>query len=187
MKKLFYKLTFKYNTSYLRDFILFMVYKFRGLECHSYIPVRKIIFIWPHKTYIGYNCTIEHNVFFKFDGFFQDGKSIIIKDEVFIGSGTEFNIKSLVEIGNHSLIASGCRFIDHDHGYDMGVIIKHQECKSSPIIIGNNVWIGANSIILKGVNIGSGAIIAAGAVVNKSIPENEIWGGVPAKKIKSRN
>lgn len=56
----------------------------------------------------------------------------------------------------------------------------------SPPIIGNDVWIGSNSVILQGVKIGDGAIIAAGAVVTKDVPSYTIWGGVPAKFIKDR-
>ena len=54
------------------------------------------------------------------------------------------------------------------------------------IIINEDVWIGANAIILKGVEINKGAIIAAGSVVTNSIPSYEIWGGVPARKISER-
>lgn len=54
-------------------------------------------------------------------------------------------------------------------------------------IIQDGVWVGANVVILRGVHIGSGAIIAAGAVVTKNVPPNEIWGGVPARFLKSRN
>lgn len=56
--------------------------------------------------------------------------------------------------------------------------------ESTPVHIGKNVWIGANAVILRGVSIGDGAIVAAGAVVNHDIPAHEIWGGIPAKKIK---
>ena len=54
------------------------------------------------------------------------------------------------------------------------------------ITINDHVWIGAGAIILQGVEIGEHSIIAAGAVVTKSVPAREIWGGVPAKKIKDR-
>lgn len=57
---------------------------------------------------------------------------------------------------------------------------------SKPVVIGDDVWIGARSIILKGVHIGKGAVIAAGAVVTKDVPEYAIVGGVPAKVIKYR-
>lgn len=53
------------------------------------------------------------------------------------------------------------------------------------MIIDDNVWIRANSTILQGVTIGNGAVIAAGAVVTKDVPAHEIWGGAPARKIKS--
>lgn len=55
---------------------------------------------------------------------------------------------------------------------------------TKPIKIGNHVWIGINATILKGVTIGDGAIIAAGAVVNKDVEENSLVGGVPAKILK---
>lgn len=55
-----------------------------------------------------------------------------------------------------------------------------------PVIIEEDVWCGANVTILKGVTIGRGSVIAAGAVVTKNVGEYEIWGGVPAKKIKNR-
>lgn len=57
---------------------------------------------------------------------------------------------------------------------------------NEPIVIGNDVWIGANSIILPGVNIGDGAVIAAGAVVTRDVEPYAIVGGVPAKSIKKR-
>ena len=55
----------------------------------------------------------------------------------------------------------------------------------APIHIGKNVWIGSNATVLPGVSIGDGAIVAAGAVVTKDVPENTIVGGVPAKVIRT--
>jgi len=55
-----------------------------------------------------------------------------------------------------------------------------------PVVIEEDVWCGANVTILKGVHIGKGSVIAAGAVVIRDVGEYEIWGGVPAKKIKNR-
>ena len=59
---------------------------------------------------------MEDDIFFKFDGIWQPGPSIIVGDGVFIGRGCEFNIRQRIDIGNDSLIASGCKFIDRDHG-----------------------------------------------------------------------
>jgi len=58
---------------------------------------------------------------------------------------------------------------------------------TAPIIIRDYVFIGGSSIILKGVTIGKNSIVAAGSMVTKSIPDNEIWGGNPAKYLKSNN
>lgn len=60
------------------------------------------------------------------------------------------------------------------------------DSEPKPIVIGDDVWIGARSIILKGVHIGKGAVIAAGAVVSRDVPEYAIVGGVPARVIKYR-
>lgn len=64
---------------------------------------------------------------------------------------------------------------------------KVNDIRTCPVFIGDNVFIGAHSIILKGIEIGNNSIIAAGSVVTKSIPANEIWGGNPAKFIKKIN
>ena len=150
----------------------------------TYLP--KIFITWPHKVNIGNNCIIEQNVYFKHDGIYSEGYSINIGDNVYIGSGCEFNIRYKITIGNNSLIASGCRFIDHDHGMNLKKIMRLQEGSNAPINIGDDVWIGCNVVVLKGVEIENGAVIAAGAVVNKLVPAYEVWGGVPAKKIGER-
>lgn len=72
--------------------------------------------------------------------------------------------------------------VDHDHR--LGKNDVEDGLESTPVHIGKNVWIGANAVILRGVSIGDGAIIAAGAVVNHDIPAYEVWGGIPAKKIR---
>lgn len=150
----------------------------------TYLP--KIHVSWPHKVSIGNRCKIEPGSSFKFDGIWSSGFSIVIGDHVFLGTGCEFNITKGISIGCDSLIASGCRFIDHDHGMVIGQLMRMQEGKEGSINIGRDVWLGCNVIVLKGVEIGDGAIVAAGAVVTKSIQPLEIWGGIPAKKIGMR-
>ena len=157
-----------------------------GLEIGAGTLLPEVYITWPHQVKLGSNCKLEHAISFKFDGIWKPGPSIIIGDNNFIGNNCEFNIKESIVIGNNNLIASGCRFVDHDHGIAIGELMKDQLCKEVHITIGNDVWIGANAIILKGITINDGAIIGAGAVVNKSIPLNEIWAGVPAKKIGHR-
>lgn len=157
----------------------------RGLSSSTNLPFSTRI-TWPNKIEIGSNCSIEYRVFFKHDGPYSEGKSIIIEREVFIGNNCEFNIRKQIIIRSKTLIASGCKFIDHDHGTSLNGLITSQDGFEWEILIEEDVWLGVNVIVLKGVVIGKGAIIAAGAVVNKSVPPYEIWGGIPATKIGER-
>jgi acetyltransferase-like isoleucine patch superfamily enzyme len=141
---------------------------------------------WPHQLMIGEKCILEQHIYFKFDWYWTPGPNIVIGNRVFIGRGVEFNIQAGIQIGDDCLIASGCVFVDHDHGMDLGQPMRSQPPKILPIEVGNNVWIGANAVLLKGINIGEGAVVGAGSVVTKSIPTNEIWCGNPAKKMGDR-
>lgn len=93
-----------------------------------------------------------------------------------------------ITIGNNVMIGGGVTIVDSDfHSMDSsywGTIDDEKMMKSVPVEIGDNVFIGMNSIILKGVNIGEGAIIGAGSVVSRNIPSGEIWGGNPATFIR---
>jgi acetyltransferase-like isoleucine patch superfamily enzyme len=185
---LFYKILYRITAVIKLIFtrFLYVYYVLRGAKIDSSVSFSKLYFTWPHKVSIGANCVLEHSVYFKYDGPYSKGKSIIIGKNVFVGAGTEFNIKESIIVGNDCLIASGCRFVDHDHGMDKQTLMRLQLCPAKEIIIEDNVWIGANAVILKGVTIGSGAIVAAGAVITHSVLSNEICGGVPAKKIGER-
>jgi acetyltransferase-like isoleucine patch superfamily enzyme len=101
--------------------------------------------------------------------------------------GTCIHAYSSIEIGSNCLIAANCQIFDgsgHDLSFpDVAARIRTKgDCR--PIRIGDNVWIGANSIILPGVTIGMGSVIAAGSVVAKSVPAMVVAGGNPARVIK---
>ena len=89
----------------------------------------------------------------------------------------------LITIGNHVTITAGVTFITHDGSGWLFRDEKGRRYFYAPIEIGNNVFIGVNSIILPGVKIESNVIVAAGSVVTKSVPSNSIVAGVPAKII----
>jgi acetyltransferase-like isoleucine patch superfamily enzyme len=148
------------------------------------IPVETTV-TWPHQVRLGERCVIQPGVFFNYDHYWTPGPSMMFGDRVFIGRGTEFNIRERLTVGDDCLIASGCTFIDADHGRAEGIPMNQQDIVSAPIVLGRNVWIGAQSIILKGVEIGDGAVVGAGSVVTRSIPAGETWAGVPAKRISS--
>jgi acetyltransferase-like isoleucine patch superfamily enzyme len=156
-----------------------------GMRIGRHTWLGRLSVTWPHQVDIGCSCLIEEGVSFKFDGIWCPGPSIVIVDVVFIGRGCEFNIRKQITVGSRTAIASGCQFIDHDHDIT-GTKLDELPGPEAAIEIGEDVWLGCNVIVLKGVTIGDGAVIAAGAVVTKNIPAGEVWAGIPAKKISSR-
>lgn len=99
------------------------------------------------------------------------------KGKLSIGGHCFFNINSSVTCMNRIEIGEYCKFgnnlviVDHDHDTTGG----EEEFPAKPIVIGNQVWVGANCVILKGVTIGNGAVIAAGSVVRKDVPAGHIY------------
>lgn len=112
------------------------------------------------------------------------GMNLHIGENVFINSGCCFQDQGGIYIGDNCLIGHQVIFATINHDFDP---TKRGSMYFKPIHVGKNVWIGAHATILPGVNIGDGAIIGAGAVVNKNIPANCIAVGVPAKLIKNIN
>ena len=109
------------------------------------------------------------------------GDKVHINDNVFI------NAVGTVSIGNYNVLSHGVTIVSTglDTSRWVGRVEDEDNHIDKPIVIGDNVWIGANVTICAGVTIAPNTIIAAGAVVNKSLTEeNCIYGGVPAKKIK---
>ncbi|MBW7869304.1 MAG: acyltransferase [Brumimicrobium sp.] len=99
----------------------------------------------------------------------------------FINNYVNINCVEKIEIGYNVAISENVVIRDSDNHKIISEVANNI---TKPIKIGNNVWIGMNSIILKGVTIGDGAVIAAGSVVTKDVPSYTLVGGVPAKIIK---
>lgn len=122
--------------------------------------------------------------------FFTDSPNAKIKIGDNVGmSSTRIWIHDSLTIGNNVKIGGGVLLIDTDC-HPINYIIRrasNEGTKSSPIIIEDDVWIGAQSIVLKGVTIGAHSIIGAGSVVTKDIPADCIAGGNPCKVIKYQN
>lgn len=119
---------------------------------------------------------------------FANPKYIHMGHYIFINFGTKILNTTTVKIGNFVAIGPQCMFITSNNDYsDWSKPMMYQRVKKDiQIEIEDDVWIGANATILSGVKIGRGAIVAAGAVVSKSVPPYAIAGGVPAKVIKYR-
>jgi acetyltransferase-like isoleucine patch superfamily enzyme len=109
-------------------------------------------------------------------------------------SGCSFAVlssKSSIRIGNHAKIGGNARIYDHDyHALDYlsrrSPVTDNAACKTAPVVIGDDILIGANAIILKGVAIGDRSIIGAGSVVSlKEIPPDSLVAGNPARIVRS--
>ena len=149
---------------------------------------------------IGNECILLNDNIFESDSGF-----ISIGSGTFINGGTRLISRSSITIGNNVTIAWGCMIYDHDsHSLDYRDRIADQEqqlrdwhsgnfienknwetVNSKPIVIGDNVWLGFDVVVLKGVTIGEGAIIGAKSVVTRDIPAWSVAAGNPAKVIKT--
>lgn len=112
----------------------------------------------------------------------QDGV-VSIGAGVFIGPWSTISAKNVVSIGDNCLIAERVTIRDQDHDVHgpVGIPMAQSGFRIAPVHIGNDVWIGAGAVILHGVSIGCGAVVAANAVVNRNVPPYAIVGGVPAR------
>lgn len=111
--------------------------------------------------------------------------NIAVNDCVYFGENVYvYAFQGKVSIGRDVLIANGVIINSRNHVFsDATRTISSQGYTAGEVVIGNDVWIGACALILPNVHVGDGAIIAAGAVVNKSVPPYSIVGGVPARVI----
>lgn len=115
------------------------------------------------------------------------------KGDIFIDEGSEINIYSILDatggisIGKDVLMGHGVKLISYSHYFsNTNQTIKSQGISKDKITIEDNVWIGANSVILSGVKISKGSVIGAGSIVTKDTEPNSINFGVPCKKYKDR-
>ncbi len=142
-------------------------------------PIRRFICRRIFK-YAGKNINIEKGAFF------LDGQGIEIGD--YSGIGVNCQTCGPIKIGNDVMMGPEVIILTQNHRFDRLDIPMWRQgfhpCEQ--VVIGDDVWIGTRAIILPGIRIGKGAIIGAGAVVTKDVPEYAIVGGVPAKVIKFR-
>lgn len=120
-----------------------------------------------------------------------EGKTLYIGKNCEFGDMTHIVAHEKVEIGDNVLIASKCFISDTSHGEYNGAkqdppesIPNKRKLVTAPVKIGDRTWIGENVVILKGVTVGEGCVIGANSVVSKSISDNCIAAGVPARIIK---
>ena len=115
------------------------------------------------------------------------GGSIRIARCVWLGPYVVIYGHGGLEIGEHTLVSMHCAILSSNHAIPaLGELIRNTADELLPTKIGRDVWIGANAVILGGVTIGDGAVVAAGAVVTKDVEPGTVVAGVPAKVVKRR-
>ncbi|MDP3758331.1 MAG: DapH/DapD/GlmU-related protein, partial [Candidatus Daviesbacteria bacterium] len=158
--------------NYVLDLELLLVTWVGLVPCHFF----RLFFYALAGMKIGKGSRIHIGARFFYPANIKIGEGTIIGDNIFL-DGREKLI-----IGNHVDIASGVMILNCEHDINS----EDFHAISAPVEIGDYVFIGPRAVILPGVKIGRGAVVAAGAVVTKDVPENMIVGGVPAEVIGER-
>lgn len=137
---------------------------------------------------IGENFSIGRNSIIECTGVISElGEKLTIGNNVGIAANAFISMRGYITIGDDCIFGPNVKIHAENHIFeDLNIPIRLQGAARKGIEIGSDCWVGSGVTILDGVKIGQGCIIAAGAVVNKDIPDYSIAGGVPARVIKSR-
>ena len=151
----------------------------------SETPKKKIERNQAYRLYfgLGENCSVQYGVMFICEHYFI-GKILCGKNVLF-ARNVDIDYTGDIVIGDNVSFSEGSKVLTHYHSTDLDKFSRKEACITTPLTIGDNVWIGARAIIMPSVKaIGKNARIGAGAVVTKDIPDNAVAVGVPAKVIR---
>lgn len=116
------------------------------------------------------------------------GATLTIGDNCSFNNFCSLNVRKSITIGNNCIVGENVRFYDHDHVFNSSEIpIREQGFSCADIVVGDNCWIGSNVIVLKGVTIGEGSVIAAGVVIAKDVPPGSVVIARQSVQIRSRD
>lgn len=137
---------------------------------------------------LGNNVSIHRNTIIECTGVIRNlGEGLEIGNNVGIAQNCFIQVRGKVKIGNDVMFGPGVSIFSEEHGFsDVGVPMVEQPEIRKGVTIESNVWIGTRAVILDGVTIGEGSIVAAGSIVRESVPQYSIVAGIPGKVIRSR-
>ena len=160
-------------------------YRALGVNLNGYIWLQDIEIPRNYRDIeIKANCALDRGVTLLCDGISSSEPKIVIGENTYINRNTFIDAMRSLKIGRNCAIGPNCYITDRDHGLELGIPPLQQPMIAKPTVIGDRVWLGANVTVLKGVTIGNDAVVGAGSVVTKDIPQGAIAVGVPAKVIK---
>lgn len=142
----------------------------------------------PQRLCVGENVSVEHGTILSWP---SDGDAqITIGDHTWIGPYNNLRTAAggRIAFGERCLVSQFCSFVTHNHGIRFGTPIQLQALDEERvnITVGDDVWFGVGCTVLPGVSVGNGAVLGAGSVVTRDVPDHEIWAGVPARRIGER-
>lgn len=188
-----YEFSFKKTVYFFKSLILYAIADSalkRWLKAFIYEVVlndiNNIITSWRVRRFLLRHLggmKIGNHTFIVRRSYIMEPRRITIGDYTHINRGCLIDGRGGIEIGNNVSVSYNVSVITGSHDVDSPTFFETDK----PVRIGDNVWIGINATILPGVNIGKGAVIAAGAVVTKDVAPYAVVGGVPAKFIRERN
>ena len=159
------------------------------------LGVRLAGYVWMRRIRIPRNwsdISLEHDVALD-DGVVLQCSGPASPDKLRIGAGTYvnrytvFDAHGRLHVGRNCMIGPHCYITDADHQKVPGLSVKAQPMRQGAVVVEDEVWIGAHTVILPGVTIGRGAVIGAGSVVTRDVPADAIALGSPARVVGSRS
>ncbi|MXP39947.1 acyltransferase [Erythromicrobium ramosum] len=143
---------------------------------------------WPRNPWdieLGDGVALDRDVVLLATGSRTTQPRICIGSRTYINRWTMIDASLCVSIGADVMIGPSCYITDHDHSTQPGEPLSLLPLVEAPTSIGDNVWVGANVTILRGVRIGRDAVVGAGSVVTRDVGEGERFAGVPARRLSS--
>ena len=158
-----------------------------GMHLRGYVWMRRISIPrqWSDIS-IEKDVSLDDGVVLLCSGSAKENK-IRIDQGTYINRYTMLDAHSQISIGRNCMIGPHCYITDANHGRAHGVLVREQKMEPQPVVIEDDVWLGAGVVVLPGIRLGRGCVIGAGAVVTHDVPAGAVFAGVPAVSIGHRS
>jgi acetyltransferase-like isoleucine patch superfamily enzyme len=158
-----------------------------GVQLHGYVWMRRISIPrqWSDIS-IEKDVSLDDGVVLLCSGAPKQNK-IAVGEGTYLNRYTMIDAHSQISIGRNCMIGPHCYITDANHGRAPNMLVKEQKMEPRPVVIDDDVWLGAGVVVLPGVRLGRGCVIGAGAVVTDDVPAGAVFAGVPAVSIGHRS